>query len=52
MLKQIYTHATGHPTQDSFCHPITVMCGLIPLLCVKIINLADGTGLFKINNLV
>ena len=31
---------------------MTVICGLIPLLGVKIIHLADGTNLFKASNLV
>jgi len=52
MLKQISTHATDHPRQDSFCHPITVICHLIPLLGVKIIHLADRTDLFQISNVV
>ena len=51
MLKQTSTHATGHLRQDSFCYNCFI-CGLIPLLGVKIIRLVDGTGLFKINNLV
>jgi hypothetical protein len=31
---------------------ITVVCGSLPLLGVKIIHLVDKAGLFKISNLV
>jgi len=40
-------------TRRSFQHYVlTGVCNLIPLLCVKIIHLADRTDLFKISNLV
>jgi len=37
--------------RNSFRKLITVVFSLIPLLCVKIMHLADRTDLFKISNL-
>jgi len=45
--------AISDETPRSFQHCVlTGVCSLIPLLCVTVIHLADGTDLFKISNLV